>query len=147
MRRTLRWVGLGLVVLLVVIQLVPYGRDHTNPPVSAEPAWDSPRTRELAERACFACHGNTTTWPWYSNVAPISWYVQHDVEEGRRKLNFSAWDRPQHEAGEAVEVVQAGAMPPPAYTWLHAEAQLSAQERNELIRGLMATLGTPPAAD
>jgi hypothetical protein len=86
MRQTrLWWVLGGLVALLVAIQLVPYGRAHRNPPVGAEPAWDSPRTRDLAERACFACHGNTTTWPWYSTIAPVSWYVQRDVNEGRSK--------------------------------------------------------------
>ena len=63
MRRRLYWVAGGLVVLLLVLQLVPYGHDHKNPHVSAEPAWDSPETRMLAERACFACHGNETKWP------------------------------------------------------------------------------------
>jgi len=62
-----------LVGLLVVIQFVPYGRAHTNPPVAQEPIWDSPQTRELARRACFDCHSNETMWPWYSNIAPISW--------------------------------------------------------------------------
>jgi hypothetical protein len=52
-----------------LIQLVPFGRNHTNPPTTAEPRWDSPRTRALARRACFDCHSNQTTWRWYSNVA------------------------------------------------------------------------------
>jgi hypothetical protein len=62
-----------------------YGRDHSNPPVRIEPRWDRARTRELAVRACFDCHSNQTRWPWYSHVAPISWLVQHDVEEGARR--------------------------------------------------------------
>ena len=62
---------LAVVALALLIQLVPYGRAHTNPPVVAEPNWDSPQTRELAVRACFDCHSNETTWPWYSNIAPI----------------------------------------------------------------------------
>src|SRR5690242_16317240 len=83
-------VGLGL---LVVAQLVPYGHDHTNPRTVAEPAWDSPATRALADRACFDCHSNQTRWPWYSHVAPTSWLVQHHVDEGREVLNFSTWNR------------------------------------------------------
>ena len=59
----------------LLIQLVPFGRDHTNPPVVQEPNWDSPATRELAQRACFDCHSNETVWPWYSNIAPVSWLV------------------------------------------------------------------------
>ncbi len=95
MNRLLKKIILGaagvLVVGLIAIQLVPYGRNHTNPPVQSEPNWDSPETRALAERACFECHSNETAWPWYSNIAPVSWLVQHDVDEGREKLNFSEW--------------------------------------------------------
>jgi hypothetical protein len=141
-RKRLLWIGAGFLALLVAIQVIPYGRDHSNPPVRAEPTWDSPRTRELAERACFACHGNNTKWPWYSNIAPVSWYVRRDVEEGRSKLNFSEWDRTYEEAGEAAETVQEGEMPPRAYTWLHKEAKLSPEEKDALIRGLSATRGS-----
>ena len=70
MRRSVRWPLGGIVVLFVLLQLVPYGRDHANPPVRQEPAWDAPRTRELAGRACFDCHSNQTLWPWYASVAP-----------------------------------------------------------------------------
>ncbi|HEX7229427.1 MAG TPA: heme-binding domain-containing protein [Candidatus Binatia bacterium] len=92
------WIGrllIGIIVVLLAIQLIPYGHDHTNPPVHAEPAWDNPRTRELAARACFDCHSDQTVWPWYSNIAPISWLIQRDVEKGRSELNFSEWNRPQ----------------------------------------------------
>ena len=69
------WLLRGFVIVIVgflAIQLVPYGRTHTNPPVTAEPAWDSPQTRALAVRACFDCHSNETVWPWYTSIAPIS---------------------------------------------------------------------------
>lgn len=78
-RRIGTWVLGTLLVLLLAIQLVPYGRDHTNPPVVAEPAWDSPATRALFVRACADCHSNQTVWPWYSHVAPVAWLVAHDV--------------------------------------------------------------------
>ena len=91
-----KWILRGIlasVVLLVVIQLVPYGRNHSNPPVTQEVKWDSSRTRELAVGACYDCHSNETVWPWYSNVAPVSWLVYADVKSGRETLNFSEWDR------------------------------------------------------
>src|SRR3954469_5582449 len=69
-----------LAVLFGLIQLIPYGRTHSNPSVNVEPPWDSPRTRELAVRACFDCHSNHTKWPWYADVAPFSWVVQKDVD-------------------------------------------------------------------
>lgn len=140
----MKWVKIGLLSLLgllVVIQVIPYGRDHTNPPVVAEPAWDSAETRELAVRACFDCHSNEVVWPWYSNVAPISWLVQRDVDEGREKLNFSEWNRPQEEPEEAAETVRRGSMPPNFYAWLHSDARLSDSELAALEAGLTATLG------
>ena len=124
-----------------VIQLVPYGRAHDNPPVLAEPAWDSPRTRSLAALACFDCHSNETVWPWYSNVAPLSWQVQNHVEEGRESLNFSTWGRGEQEAGEAAETVADGSMPPGYYVFTHGVARLSAIEKQQLIDGLIATFG------
>jgi mono/diheme cytochrome c family protein len=140
MRRILvRAAAIG-VVLLVAIQAVPYGRAHTNPPVRAEPNWDSARTRRLAVDACFACHSNQTRWPWYASVAPSSWLTQSDVDEGRRVLNFSEWDRPQ-QGGEAAEAVRDGSMPPLQFKLLHPEARLSDAEKLQLVHGLQATLG------
>ena len=134
-------IALGvLVVAFAVIQAVPYGRDHSNPPVRQEPAWDSPATRALAVDACFDCHSNETSWPWYSNIAPMSWLVQRDVDNGREALNFSEWDQEQ-EGEDAAEAVQEGSMPPDYYGWLHPKARLSSEERQALIRGLRAMFG------
>jgi hypothetical protein len=135
------WILLGtLVIIAVGIQFYPYRHDHTNPPVTAEPNWNSPETRSLAKRACFDCHSNETVWPWYSNIAPVSWLIEQDVIEGRRVVNFSTWDRPQGEAGEAWEVVQSGWMPPSSYLKLHPEARLSADEKSTLADGLRQSL-------
>jgi hypothetical protein len=132
---------LGLAALLVLIQLVPYGRDHTNPPTRAEPAWDSPETRALVVRTCFDCHSNETRWPWYSHVAPVSWLLQNHVDEGREHLNFQEFNRPQEDAHEAAEEVEEGEMPMWSYLLLHGEAKLPEAEKQALIRGLEATFG------
>lgn len=134
---------LSVLGLFVALQLVPYGRDHANPPAGTPVAWDTPRTEALARRACFDCHSNETRWPWYSNVAPISWRVQKHVDEGRAKLNFSDF-RPGNEevgeaAGEAAETVQKGEMPLQDYLLAHADARLTEAEKKELMRGLEAT--------
>jgi hypothetical protein len=132
---------LALGAALAAAQLVPYGRDHTNPPVTGEPAWASADVRALADRACFDCHSNESRWPWYSNVAPASWLIQRDVDHGRKKLNFSEWNRPQKEADEAAEAIVKGAMPMPIYLPLHPEARLSPDEKDRLVRGLQAMFG------
>lgn len=137
------WAKAGGVLVLAFagIQFAPYGRDHVNPAIGAEPAWDSPETRALARDACFDCHSNETEWPAYSNIAPVSWLIQHDVDEGRAVLNFSEWQRPQEEAKEAAQEVLEGEMPLPIYQLMHAHARLSATDRERLARGLERTLG------
>jgi hypothetical protein len=138
-----RWLPrtlLGLALLWLLLQAVPYGRAHDNPPKRIEPRWHTPETRALAVRACFDCHSHATRWPWYSHVAPVSWLVQRDTDVGRRALNFSAWDRPQEEADDAAEVVRSEEMPPAIYLLVHPEARLSAAERATLAAGLAATV-------
>ena len=133
--------------VFLLIQLVPIGRAHDNPPVVAEPNWDSPQTRELAQRACFDCHSNETVWPWYSNVAPVSWLVQHDVDEGRQYLNFSNWGQSSEEGEESEEMgetVLGGEMPLRNYLITHPEARLTDAERAALAEGLAATAAQSP---
>jgi len=134
-------VGLGvLVAVFALLKLVPYGRTHSNPPVSKEPAWDSARTRELAVRACFDCHSNETRWQWYADVAPFSWVVERDVEIARSVVNFSAWDLGYELASYSGESVLTRTMPPSKYRMAHPEADLTRQEIADLARGLDATL-------
>jgi hypothetical protein len=127
--------------LLVALQLVPYGRDHGNPPVVTDAPWATPEGRRLAVAACYDCHSNETVWPAYSYVAPVSWLVQHDVDEGRDKLNFSNWGAAGNEVDELAEVVEEGSMPPRSYTILHPDARLSEEEKAALIRELEALEG------
>ncbi len=131
--------------MFVLIQAVPYGRDHSNPPVTQEPAWDSAQTRALASRACFDCHSNETKWRWYSNIAPASWLVQRDVDGGRSQFNFSEWNKPQDvDSGDLADSIQGGSMPPWFYILLHSNAKLSPAEKKALIRGLNATIAASP---
>ncbi|MGZ8563051.1 MAG: heme-binding domain-containing protein [Candidatus Limnocylindria bacterium] len=141
---SLRRLILGLFLVGVVgflaIQLVPYGRDHANPPVTGEPKWDSPATRAYAVTACFDCHSNQTQWPWYSNIAPMSWLIQHDVDEGRDALNWSTWGA-GHGESESAEAVSEGNMPPFVYLIAHPNANFSQADKDAFIRGLIATFG------
>ncbi|MCA9577324.1 MAG: heme-binding domain-containing protein [Sandaracinaceae bacterium] len=132
---------LGALLTFGLIQLVPYGRDHENPPMGAEPAWDSPRTRELFMTACGDCHSHATVWPWYTHIAPASWLVMHDVMEGREHFNVSGWPDGARHADDAAEEYAEGEMPPGLYTPLHPEAELGAADREALLTGLRATFG------
>jgi hypothetical protein len=130
--------ALGIVVVLVLIQFWPLAL--TNPPPVSEPAWDSPRTREIAERACFDCHSNETVWPWYSRIVPFGNLLEKDVHEGRAVLNFSEWEQTcctQEQIDQMAEVVNTGEMPLPYYIILHPEADLTSIERGDLVNGLI----------
>jgi cytochrome c551/c552 len=132
-----KWVLLAA----VLIQLIPFGRTHMNPPETKEPAWNSPETRDLMHRACFDCHSNETVWPWYSNIAPVSWLVQRDVNGGRSHLNFSEWNLPQKHAKDVAEQVKEGEMPLWFYLPMHPAAKLTAAEKQALIDGVEKSLG------
>lgn len=121
-------------MLLVAIQAIPVQR--TNPaghgPVAAPEG-----VTDALRRACYDCHSNETTWPWYSRVAPVSWLVSHDVTEGRQKLNFSSWQalssaQQAKARREAREEIENGAMPPWYYAAIHRGARLTAQDRSVL---------------
>lgn len=127
----LRWVVLGVVIVFAVIQFVPVHR--SNPPVTVEvPA--TPEAREVLRRACYDCHSNQTVWPWYSNVAPVSWLIARDVEKGRDELNLSTWDRytikeQRKKLKESWEEVAEGEMPLWFYLPTHRDAVLSAEDK------------------
>lgn len=135
-----------LLVGFVAIQFVPVQR--TNPPVVTQLDWDSVQTEALAQRACMDCHSNETKWPWYSYVAPVSWLVAHDVEEGRREMNFSQLSTNANSLsrmGQRIErAIQSGNMPPAQYFPTHPDARLTADEKQALIAGMLKTLSKPP---
>ena len=136
--RLLLRAGLGLLVVAVLVQLVPYGRDHTNPPVTRDAPWPEGRARELATAACYDCHSNQTRWPPQSFVAPFSWLLARDVSQGRDELNFSTWDEDDGDADDAADAVAEGSMPPRRYLLVHPDAALGEAERQLLVDALEA---------
>jgi len=95
----------------LLLQLVPYGHDH-GAPATTRRARLGPAGERVASVACMDCHSNRTTWPWYSNIAPVSLLVVNDVKGGRERMNLSRWDHPQPELREVVRVIDEGEMPP-----------------------------------
>jgi hypothetical protein len=143
--KVIRWILLGILVVLVAIQFVPV--DRLNPPVEAEvPAPANVRT--LLRRACYDCHSHETTWPWYSQVAPFSWLVARDVRKGREELNFSTWNRittqqQVKKLKESWKEVTEGDMPPWFYLSIHRDATLSAEDRTALRNWALSTASAP----
>ncbi len=127
---------IGIVLALAVLSVIASGA-KTNPTVESDISWDSAQTKELFYKACADCHSNQTKWPWYTNVAPVSWFVIHNVNEGREKFNISV----QHigETDDLTESIAENKMPPQDYLLLHPNAKLSSQEKQTLIDGLAKT--------
>lgn len=121
------------VILLVSIQLLPVSK--TNPPVSQD--LGAPAAVEsMLHRGCYDCHSNQTRWPWYAQVAPISWMLARDVRAGRKHLNFSTWDAYGGDPGTVAgklkkigKVTKNGSMPFWYYTVIHPAARLTHADR------------------
>lgn len=137
----------ALVVFLVVAQA--FRIDKTNPPVTADLQAPAP-LKQVLKRACYPCHSNETVWPWYSDVAPLSWMVAYDVHEGRHELNFSEWGTYQpaqrlKKLKKTGDEVAEGEMPPWYYVYpMHPEARLSAADRDAIAAWVAS--GLPPSA-
>lgn len=129
---------IALVVIFALLQLANPAR--TNPPVVCDFIQTNsppPKVAALLRASCYDCHSNETKWPWYSHVAPVSWLVVSDVNDGRRKLNFSDWpqtfpDRAARRLDAISEMVDEKEMPPGKYTIIHKDARLSAADRKVL---------------
>jgi heme-binding protein len=146
MRRWMVLAGLVVLVLVVAIQFIPV--ETTNPPVEGDIP-TSPAVKAVLRRACYDCHSHETVWPWYSHLAPISWLLVRDVQEGRAELNFSTWPRystPQQvkKLQESWKDVSAGEMPPWYYLPIHRDGRLSDDDRTLLEQWARTpTEGTP----
>jgi heme-binding protein len=126
-----------IIVIILGIQL--YHPAKTNPTSNASASLLSraqmPADVHAAlQRACADCHSNATVWPWYAKVAPISWVVIDDVNEGRRHFNMSEWGNTsaEHQAKKLDDIcdeVKDGGMPLKSYTWIHRGTELSPAER------------------
>jgi mono/diheme cytochrome c family protein len=135
----------GAALIVGIAQIIPYGKNHDNPKVVQEVNWDSQQTKELFYRACGDCHSNTTKWPWYSNVAPVSWLVAHDVQEGRKNFNVSMWGHQEINKGAfAAYQLKKSKMPPFGYLLNHPEAKLATDDKENLISGLKRTFSVRP---
>lgn len=135
-RRWLKITLIVLVVLFVVIQFIPIA--HTNPPVRAD-LNAPPDVKAVITKGCYDCHSNQTTWPWYVHVAPVSWLLWSDVNEGRQNMNFSEWGLypPATQAKfmrRSWREVSGGDMPPWYYRMMHPPSRLTDADKAVIKR-------------
>ena len=143
-----KWILIAILLFLGIAQFFPI--DKTNPTV--DPKLDmfsildaEPGIKTLIRDACYDCHSNESEYPWYTNIAPISWWIQNHITVGREELNFSTWGtysdrRKEHKLDECMELVENGSMPLGSYKLLHPEARLSKEQRQQLITWFQSKL-------
>lgn len=144
MKKKLTWVFVVLAVTFGLLQFTNPPR--TNPPVVNDMVATTAPPPPVAARlhtACYDCHSHETKWPWYSRIAPMSWLIAGDVNEGRKNLNLSDWPTNQPERAvrrleNMSEVIGDREMPPKKYTVIHADARLTDAARKELTDWLDA---------
>lgn len=142
--RILKILGMLLVAIFIVLQF--FGIDKTNPEfekgldliVMEEP---SVEIAQMLRSACYDCHSNETNWPWYSNIAPVSWMLEQHVEDARDNVNFSFWGEFEAEdkvyvIEKMIEEIEEDQMPLPAYLIAHSNAKLSDTQKQLLIHWL-----------
>lgn len=130
-----------VVAVLVVIQF--FRIDKTTQPVDVTKDFVSltnppARVAEIIKTSCYDCHSDQTNYPWYTNIAPVSWWIGHHIEEGKEHLNFSNWasysaKKADHKLEEFYEEVEEGEMPLKSYTFLHGAAKLSEEDKEIFI--------------
>ncbi len=134
----------SLLLLLAALVIIQFFRiDKTNPEAVPEQdffvAMNPPADiKTLIKDACYDCHSHHTTYPWYSNIAPVSWWLKDHVDHGRKHFNFSVWTtysakKAAHKMEEAFEEVEKGEMPLKSYLLTHGEARLSEADRSKLV--------------
>ena len=139
--KLIKKIALGLLAVLVLIQLVPVDRSvpEYEPNQTLVELTKAPESiQTILKNACNDCHSYDTNYPWYSKIAPVSWWIQDHIKEGRSHLNFSIWGsykpkKAAHKMEECAEDVGEGKMPMNNYTWMHSEAKLSDAQLSELI--------------
>jgi len=131
---------LGLAIIFIVLQF--FRIDKSVPEVDAKKDFLTVYTppvqvKAIIEDTCYDCHSYKTQYPWYSNIAPVSWWLAGHIDHGRGELNFSTWTdyndrRADHKLEEAAEMVLNGEMPLPSYTYAHWDANLSEDQKTAM---------------
>ena len=147
--KIIKFLSLALVVLFLGIQFVRPAR--TNPVVDESQTIFThtqmpPEVAAIFKRSCADCHSHKTVWPWYTNVAPVSWFIANHVDQGRKRLNLSEWgrldrDRQDKKLRQICDEVEDGAMPLSSYLPMHPKAKLSEQDKKTLCDWTAAERG------
>ena len=136
------------VLILIIAQFIRPDLNQGNLDVNQdflEHEAASPAIAMLMKNACYDCHSNSTSYPWYSKISPLSFWIQGHVDHGKENLNFSEWTtysikKKKHKLEECIEEVEDGKMPLKSYTWMHRNADLNQEDTDLLVEWFRALI-------
>lgn len=145
--KILKKILLALLIILIAMQF--YRPEKNSAETDLKTAFltetnPSKEVKKILETSCYDCHSNTTAYPWYNNIAPVSYWLADHVKDGKKHLNFSEWEnysvkKKDHKLDEVMETVESGEMPLKEYTWTHKTANLSSTQKEALIEWVKNT--------
>lgn len=143
-------IGLLLLVCLVLIQFIRPAKNNGVVDSSKQIATVSLLPQDvniILKKACYDCHSNNTFYPWYSNIQPVYFWLNHHIKEGKGELNFDEFAsyrlrKQYHKMEEIVEQIKENEMPLSSYTLIHKDAVLTEVEKNTLIDWATAIMDT-----
>jgi hypothetical protein len=143
MKKYFSFKKISLILAITLLFIQSFRIDKSTKPIDASKdlislASPGNEVTQLLKTACYDCHSNQPTFPWYTNIAPVSWWIKHHIDEGSHHLNFSEWGtyelkRKNHKLDECVEMLEKSEMPMSSYTWMHSEAKLTDAQRLMLV--------------
>ena len=153
-----RKILLTIIVILIGIQFIRPAKNQSADILTSDisHAYSVPQNvSTILKKACNDCHSNNTVYPWYAEVQPVAWWLNHHIQEGKNELNFNefaayAIPRQYHKLEEVIEQVKEGEMPIWSYTLIHTDAKLTDEEKQTLINwaeGIRSTMKAKYPAD
>ena len=139
-KKTIKYIGIFLLVALVIMQFIRPEKNnggYEEITVFKTETRPSEEVLSILEKNCFDCHSNQTIYPWYAEIAPISYWLDDHVVQGKKHFNMSTWDKysikkKDHKLEELIEEVEEGEMPLDSYTWIHGN--LSSKDKELLLQ-------------
>ena len=139
--KKIKWITLGLVLLIAIMQFFKPEKNQSDSVLPSDfilVEKPSASIENILRNACYDCHSDNTIYPWYNAVTPINYWLRNHVNEGRQKLNFSSWadndpSRKDRKMDEITAQLKKSGMPLKSYTWIHKEARLTEDQKNEIL--------------
>ncbi|MEN8790187.1 MAG: heme-binding domain-containing protein, partial [Flavobacteriaceae bacterium] len=145
--KILKKIALFLLVVLLAIQFIRPEKNFSETPnteVFVQETNPPDEVMIILKSSCYDCHSDSTRYPWYNNIAPVSFWIADHVDHGKGHLDFSNWasydaKKKDHKLEEVIEMVESGEMPLREYTWTHSEARLTEAQREAVIEWAKTT--------